>query len=442
MALRLLVLRAVEKVCSKPKSQDAIAFFKDVVGLARIVGPGIDFAQLLVGIGRQVEPKTVTALFPLPDVQCDEAANDSGDDKIIRATVEDPSKVATVRDLYALSSQLGALSVPTIALPLLESRLMSLEETRDVLYHCLSTVLQNTDKPDFDYSAAERSLIEDLFRFGSQMEDLDDSEFWGDDDVAVVAPPVSVASPRKKDTGKSGTIEPRMTPKKDHSSSRSFASMLLPQSLLCRGRKNREERAVYEGASNFIVSGFEEGDYEVVVKADDTTDRREGITWMLGAFLVRASLQQHKWKLVSALSSRMTSGDAPDDTLSSWIDSRRVGTVRDFCRRQMQAERNRNNEKETKDENDQDNGGVLRYLHTQIRGARIGRSEATALIRFGLLLLSRLRAGPVKNEAVGVGLILIVLVAGGVVDTDSLDGFGSSNELETALRGWQPPVGI
>mmetsp|Transcript_1302 Transcript_1302/g.3303 ORF Transcript_1302/g.3303 Transcript_1302/m.3303 type:complete len:461 (-) Transcript_1302:13-1395(-) len=434
MAVKLLVLRSVEWLTNESRSPFAVSVFSEVVQLVREAFPCVNFAWLLLGIGRQVEPGCVGNLFPLPPAQ-ESAPVDS---ESTSTFLEVNRSLRTVEDLYVATTHRGSLSIPSLSLPLLSTRISSLEECNDVLYHCLWAIKRNAETDSsFDWSSSERTFVRDLFRFGTQLEDLDETEFWGDDAIDIALPVPDVESPTKsRKKTHSGDVVlptspvikknvPRPTKNVDDRQRSSFTRYLIPQSIICSGRKKREERAVYEAASTFIVSGFEELEYGVDGEEAPPIDRRFGITWMMSKFFVTLCMGP-KWKFAAAISELTTGQGSSRHNLFSlkptsfadWASRLKMGGFGTFvCALPAYA----GLEMDPLDDSNAKKY-VVGYLTSSISRCEdeLDVDEATRAMEFATLLLGRLRFGVQKNQNVAIGLILVAVIAGhtsGRIDT-------------------------
>jgi len=330
-----------------------------------------------------------------------------------------------------------------MSLPLLKSRIRSLEECHDVLYHCLLAILKNVDSV-FDRSATERGFVRDLFRFGTQLEDLDETEFWSDAPASTVLPDVESPKPKKKK--KEDVVQPMPTaiqlPKtEEEKSSRSFVSLFIPRGIICSGRKNREERAVYEAASEFIVSGFEETDYVKALEEEDTVpppvdDRRTRITWMAAKFLVTLCVVEGRWKVAAGVSTLFLdlSSSTPNlSVLKKWEHTIKHNELADFLTQRQKKQRLV--VQESKEENSKE-GKVWRHFADHLTSMIVEGSndlslaEASSLLTVSTVLLERLHTSVPKNQSVAVGLMTSALVTGFVANQsyDVLQQFAGTNK--------------
>jgi hypothetical protein len=225
----------------------------------------------------------------------------------------------TLEDLYLECIKRGSLATPSASLPMLSTKLTSLEECKDIFYHCLlklsSTFVEFPDSP-FDTTFEERLLVRDLFRFANQLEQMDEVEFWSDSKLDVNIMPTA----EEKRLGVAAYVTPIKTPERKQ---RSAFGIFMP--LICSGRRRREERAVYEAASTFIGSGFEEFEYAGVDIPITEVVGPVSVMYVVGKLLVRLSLEEpHGWKK-SAVIARLVLGDTAIDESGKgvlrWVQS-------------------------------------------------------------------------------------------------------------------------
>lgn len=410
--MRLLVLRAVEWVTNEPNSSFASNLFCNVVHIIRASYPKIHVARLIVGIARQVEPGCMPNLFPLPESPSPSLSSSNED-------------LRSIADLYDTCLAHGSLSVSSMALPLLNSRMKSLEECHHVLYHCLRAIVKNQGC-QFDFTMAERYYLRDLFRFGTQLEDLDETEFWSDDPVRIVPTPVV---DKRDPVG--GDHEPRLAQvrvegvdsREGKQPTKSFVSRLFPRSIVCSGRKNREERQVYEAASDFIVSGFEESDYVKVITEEappppPIKDRRNAITWTVSRLLAKLCLETTDgWKLAASISGLLLErpsslADVLETNLScleDWGGRLTPKSIERFVERQRRPFH--------VDEGD-DTSITSAYTSSLVAECRrhLDPNEALLLFNAAITLLSRMSTSTPNND-VATAMMMVVVGTGCAVDS-------------------------
>lgn len=250
--IRILIFRFVEMLAaSSVNGKDAKmilakSLYNDVTVLARESLSDLNFAILLVGLGRQIEPSCIPYLFP---VQANDKTRSEGD---------------SVVDMLDIILGRGSLISALSALPLLPSKSLSLEMCKCLLHHCfqcLTLALSTSSAINFDDSTSARAGLVSLTRFGMQLEDIDDNDVW-EEAVRELAP-INVPAVDN------GVIQPKkekVTPKRGQTTK---SSLSFFSGLYCRGRRSKQvDSDVSEAASAFITAGFEEGDYDYM--ASDT----------------------------------------------------------------------------------------------------------------------------------------------------------------------------
>jgi len=180
IALRLLVLRAVEQVSDdarkrKPAFDNHTILSSSVLSevlhiVKRCSGSRLQFASLVLEVGRQLEPSCFSFLFPLPSVSPSTMAK--GD--------ASASSLTTLLACLGACIEDGSLVSSVSSLPIITSQDVSLHKCILLLDHCLAAFVENcTSQHDlfFDFTADERSVIGDIFRFGAKLEDTPDDEY-------------------------------------------------------------------------------------------------------------------------------------------------------------------------------------------------------------------------------------------------------------------------
>lgn len=393
VALRLLVLRSVELVAATKKkkkvaSKQASDLFARVVDLVDDTYPPYPFASLLLSLARQVEPSCIDYFFPLPNAS---------------------TPFHTIEDLYLECVKRGSLATPSAALPLLSTKRTSLEECKDIFYHCLvrlsSTFVELSDSP-FDTTREERLLVRDLFRFANQLEQMDEAEFWSDSKLDVNTMPTA----EEKRLGVAALAAPIKSPEKTQ---RSGFGIFTP--LICSGRRSREERAVYEAASTFIGCGFEEFEYAGVDIPITEIVGPVSIMYVIGKLLVRLSLEEkHGWKK-SAVIARLVLGDTAIDESGKgvllWVQSMPLSSLAVAAHRLSRSADylDRSDGDEMADVvNDFLVHGMLAANH------EMTRADAAWLLELLVLSLSRLSPKDSVNQSLAPGLILMATIVGHV----------------------------
>lgn len=140
MALRLLILRAIELLSSVDKkhrnveSTDsksnlmlAMSLFSEIVDVVRRCTTNLQFAAFFLEVGRQIEPSCLAHLFPLPqsrDIPTEEG-NYTYRQSVLLVDEVDRFTARSVVDLFSLCIHEGSLAASASALPLLDSRIQS-----------------------------------------------------------------------------------------------------------------------------------------------------------------------------------------------------------------------------------------------------------------------------------------------------------------------------
>jgi len=194
MALRLLVFRFLEKLSHDDKKNQiyrtdeskrnflfSLALFAGIVDTVRQFCTNLQFACLVVEVGRQVEPSLLAYLFPLPFPRSDSNRDRTSPVQTTNVAwaeekVLDRYNVASVEEVFRLSAQAGSLQASSSCLPLFNSPYMAQRRIYGLLEGALDAFIDNvTDSEStFDHTVEERRVIADLFRFGIRVEDAVD----------------------------------------------------------------------------------------------------------------------------------------------------------------------------------------------------------------------------------------------------------------------------
>lgn len=191
MALRLLLLRSTEQLTDDLRKRKASAPTDTPVLSASVLAEVLDvvrncassrlqFASLVLEVGRQLEPSCFPNLFPLPISQ---QPNNGGNDS---------NNLRTVKDVFRACLEDGSLLCSVSSLPIIPGSSLSREKSMLLLKHCLGAFNKNSDlEADFffDFSMEERSMLRDIFRFGAKLEDsgIDDLDVLSSDEVSVAS---------------------------------------------------------------------------------------------------------------------------------------------------------------------------------------------------------------------------------------------------------------
>eukprot|EP00934_Nitzschia_sp_Nitz4_P000493 Nitzschia sp. Nitz4//scaffold146_size56529//4623//10014//NITZ4_006569-RA/size56529-augustus-gene-0.20-mRNA-1//-1//CDS//3329536614//493//frame0 len=177
MALRLLILRSTELLCSMTKKHRQTMtstsgshfslsriLFAEIVDIVRQCTTNLQFASLFLEVGRQIEPSFLEHLFPLPTTFDQTCIPESGTDRY---------NASSVSDLFSLCLQEGSLTASASSLPLLNNRTLSRRFCNVLLSTAIEKYFGNAASSEiaFDKTVEERQIIGDIFRFAMKMED-------------------------------------------------------------------------------------------------------------------------------------------------------------------------------------------------------------------------------------------------------------------------------
>jgi hypothetical protein len=191
MALRLLLLRSVERLADDSRStsnNDASVLSTSVLSevlhvVKSCTSSRLQFASLLLEVGRQLEPSCFPYLFPLP-VPREAHKRNSEDEQsaavppIIGTRCNNVIELRSVGDLFLACVDDGSVLSSVSSLPIIRTKALSKHYSMLIFVHCLRALMDNTEKDDklfFDFSQEERSTIHDVFRFGVKLEDSVDA---------------------------------------------------------------------------------------------------------------------------------------------------------------------------------------------------------------------------------------------------------------------------
>lgn len=437
VALRLLLIRSVELISSESDRNEvssrhslflSTTIFADVVDAARQHLSPMQFASLFLGIGRQIEPSYLPHLFPLP--------HDG------RTSSKQWHQCRSVEDLFLNSIRNGSISVPSSALPLFSSKNLSLKMCGSLLSHCLVTFGANAECPKstaFDLSVEERRLMRGIFRFGVKMEDsgsmphldrLDDrdplrvlDEMNGGDSETY-----SSESSSDADDETRGLIVATQ-----RNSSR-ICQFFSPSLFFSKYRRPKEEEEIFEAASSFILSGFNEiardidfsqNGKPVTFYHDNDIDPLNGghqgqitMAGIVASFLLPltfASEKRFQWQQIFTLA-QVLLGDNNVDR-----DSSVVFAKIDECMKladalslkaivtSLQAPVPSLKKQLSPAENEKCLVHLFKHLLAEC-GSNIRSSQAVTILRLVLILLARRNIGQDMNASIP-GLLLLGVVA-------------------------------
>jgi hypothetical protein len=197
MACRLILLRATEQLTDDLRKQidsssDDICLLSatvllEVLAVIKSCSFGrLQFASIVLEVGRQLEPSCFPNLFPLPASKSRNRTSDSPGNL-------NWDDLRTVNDVFRACLEDGSLLCAVSTLPIIPGSSLSRENSMLLLEHCLVAYDQNSNIDAdlfFDFSTEERSMLRDIFRFGAKLEDSgkvnvrDEEE---DDEVSLVS---------------------------------------------------------------------------------------------------------------------------------------------------------------------------------------------------------------------------------------------------------------
>lgn len=147
-----------------------MTFFSAIVDSLRRCSTNLQFASLLLEVGRQVEPGNLGHLYPLPV-----HGRAGGGTRNVQNGLLDSSTARTVVDLFTLCIDEGSVAAAASALPLLTSKSQARHYCGLLLDEVIDSFVRNTHQTmnEFDTTEEERRVIGDIFGFGMKLEDAD-----------------------------------------------------------------------------------------------------------------------------------------------------------------------------------------------------------------------------------------------------------------------------
>ncbi|KAL7542795.1 hypothetical protein ACHAXR_012401 [Thalassiosira sp. AJA248-18] len=277
----------VETILLSQKWAIGKSILNEIVSVVRGMYDALGFATFFLSVGRQLEPHQFNLIFPLPPDMY----------------IPNSPPVRTAEDLFSVSCEKGSLATALSALPLFSCHKESQESVTKLIYHCLSKIEENF-RSCSSYTALtseeDETFLHQLFWFGVKLEDAieiensfdqgdepiftsdsikDEDSFDSshsslseessidqdtDDFVSVTSSVKSHADDYTFETYSSeeshevSFLSPCRTPKKPRVGLvKKIAKKLFHSSVGPENKNAREEDAIHEAASSFIISGFD-----------------------------------------------------------------------------------------------------------------------------------------------------------------------------------------
>jgi hypothetical protein len=385
----------------------------------------MQFASLFLGIGRQIEPSYLPHLFPLPY---------DG-----RTSSKQWHECRSVEDLFLNAVRNGSISVPSSALPLFLSKNFSLKLCGKLLSHCLITFGANSDNTKsaaFDVSLEERRLLGGIFRFGVKMEDsgsMPHLDGLDDKDPLRVFEEMNGgdSETHSSDFSSDADDETRGLIVATRRNSSSICQLFSPSAFFRKYSRPKEEEEIFEAASSFIMSGFDDitHGFEFSQNGEPVTDRvdfdlstgdHHGQVTMAGivaSFLLPLTFAPEKrlrWKRIFTLAQLLLGDNHVDRDSSAFAKIEELMKLSDalpleviIASLQAQVPSLRKQLSET------DKEKWLVHLIKSLLAeceSNISSSQAVAVLRLVLILLARHNIGN-DVKAIVPGLLLLGIVA-------------------------------
>lgn len=493
MALRLLVLRSVELLARAHKrhSKDqsdvsesnlllGMMFFSVIVDAVRRCTTNLQFASLVLEVGRQIEPGNLEHLYPLPLPAAAAVASAAGPEPSDAAL--DRTTARTVVDLFALCIDEGSVAASASALPLMTSRAQARRYCVLLLDEAIDSFVRNTHHAecDFDTTEEERRVIGDIFSFGMKLED---AELWEENEADRGArgrgeyPAEGSADTIDLTTDTGSTMTDDSDPAEvgrtfggnlvcGSGGTGTILNYIVPSSI--RGgvtekkQEEVEEDAIRREASAFIRSSLDDPtlgfsslpDWDGVginpilpdaaaARVGDGDDDINSVAGIVGDALLdllQPTRTDNNWRAMAAMARLLLRGSRPPSSSSYGLASRVAKRARPIDVMSILPE-----------SYDADVGAascgpnLVLYLRSEIAqcAAQVGgggpssggTADAALIVDVALLVLDRIVALPLPDAGdqavMEVGLVFIVLVAGHVCGRSDaiLDGMDDGNCL-------------
>ena len=459
MALRLLVIRAVENVsdCDRKftktrteESQSALllsqALFSQVVNTVRHCTTGLQFASLFLEVGRQIEPSCLIHLFPLPlkgmsrNLLPEEMTAFSIDTTI---TIEE---ARTVMDMIALCIREGSLAASVSALPLLGSKRRARKYCEQLIQDSLMAFTRNSASSElvyFDCTEEERRILKDIFRFGLKLEEASDLEAK----TGLSTSYRNITENLAAEMSTEGSEETDDFSRTGYSTSFSTVQSSPPRQsrqLICMGGRNssilnyivpavfsaspsryqEEEDAIRKAATSFIKQDLDpvvllENSFSNMGFGDEPAEslKLEGVGGVVGRVLVEmlcSGTGTNTWRAMLCVARLLLEDSSEesvpwDSTFQTLLERVEAGDLEALVPLDLDSE----------------DTGEERFIDFMIEHITDCRQETTAieasrivdLVKF---LLQRLEEFPQQDDddlaVVCAGLVVVGLIAGNVAD--------------------------
>jgi len=290
-ALRIITFKVVQLLDAGKDGSwtTGKAILTEIVSIVKEMYDPLGFATFFLSVGRQLEPHQFNLIFPLP-------SDDS------------PPVLRTAEDLFYLACSHGSLATAVSALPLFSSHEVSQQSVVKLIYHCLIKIEENVQSYYSRViltSEEDESYLHQLYWFGVKLEDaLEIEKSYIDEDDEVTqseADNHSIGSSQSSISASSSTTNYEESSSDDDESDEETdqadytfdtyssddddsreVSFLTP----CRSRtpkkkprvgivkkvvkrlfpsannspvnNSKEEGAIHDAASSFILNGFDE----------------------------------------------------------------------------------------------------------------------------------------------------------------------------------------
>eukprot|EP00532_Pseudo-nitzschia_australis_P011708 CAMPEP_0168206580 /NCGR_PEP_ID=MMETSP0140_2-20121125/1021_1 /TAXON_ID=44445 /ORGANISM="Pseudo-nitzschia australis, Strain 10249 10 AB" /LENGTH=452 /DNA_ID=CAMNT_0008132741 /DNA_START=29 /DNA_END=1387 /DNA_ORIENTATION=+ len=376
----------------------------------------LQFASLVLEVGRQTEPTNLQHLFPLP-------LPDKQNEMKYKSNIVTARSVV---DLFTICIDEGSLAASASALPLLTSKGQARYYCGLLLDEAIDNFVQNTksDYCNFDKTEEERRALGDFFRFGMKLEDAEYFEEKLDiehQEERIYPDCNSINTMDGSYSNRSFILETPEVAQRNlfcsfNASSSSILNYIVPSSMLGESNKQRMEDAIRREASSFIKTSLDVPglDFAMLPNWDNYFDSENSnavemnnVADLVGDALLGLLQMDNHWKAITALSRMiLREGVEVPSSFDLFVEVANKSQPLDILSAIP----------ESYDVNNGIERNLITYIEEEIKlcCAQITVVDADAVVDMALLLIYRIHALPLADAGdqalMETGLVLIVLV--------------------------------
>lgn len=324
MALRLLMFRSLEMISkahkkhSKKPSEStkynlllSQSLWSVIIDATRRCTSDLQFASLILEVGRQTEPSNLEHLFPLP------MPNKLSEAKVSSGIAE----AGSVIELFTICIDKGSLAASASALPLLTSKAQARYYCELLLDEAIANFVRNSSPSqcEFDSTEEERRVLGDFFRFGMKLED---AELFEEKIVAERNEGRTSPDSESVNTIDRSVSNQSFVPDSPENAQRSLIcgltannsilNYIVPSTLRGESEKQRMEDAIRREASSFIKKSLDDPvlEFAMLPNWDDsvaspTTNRTDtnSVAYLVGDALLELLQNENSknnWMIIAA----------------------------------------------------------------------------------------------------------------------------------------------